>query len=52
MDELFNSATGTVPEAGPSRGADPDPDAVAAVAALLAAQVTPILPALIKKKLL
>src|SRR3954469_22451717 len=28
MDELFNSATGTVPAAGPTRGTDPDPDAI------------------------
>lgn len=43
MDELFNSATGALPEVGPSRGADPDPEAIAAIAGLLAAAVRPVL---------
>ncbi|GAA4695469.1 acetolactate synthase [Nocardioides conyzicola] len=43
MDELFNSATGPVPEVGPVRGADPDPDAVARIAALLAGASRPVL---------
>ncbi|KQW48395.1 hypothetical protein ASC77_06430 [Nocardioides sp. Root1257] len=43
MDELFNSATGTVPTIGPLRGADPDPDAVTAIAGLLAAASRPVL---------
>src|SRR6478752_4883588 len=43
MDELFNNATGAVPTVTPLRGADPDPDAVAAIAALLAAASRPVL---------
>src|SRR6478609_7318588 len=43
MDELFNSATGAVPAAAPTRGADPDPDAIAAIAGLLSASVHPVL---------
>ncbi|GAA4370573.1 acetolactate synthase [Nocardioides caricicola] len=43
MDELFNSATGTLPEVVPSRGADPDPDAVTAIAGLLASAARPVL---------
>ncbi|GAA1791838.1 acetolactate synthase [Nocardioides hankookensis] len=43
MDELFNSATGAVPTVEPLRGADPDPDAVTAVAELLAAASRPVL---------
>src|SRR3954468_6216722 len=39
MDELFNSATSTLPEVGPTRGTDPDPDAITAIAGLLAAAV-------------
>ena len=33
MDEFFNQGTGTLPTVSASRGADPDPDAVEAVAA-------------------
>ena len=33
MDEFFNQGSGVVPVVGRSRGADPDPDAIAAVAA-------------------
>ncbi|MFC7493761.1 MULTISPECIES: acetolactate synthase [unclassified Nocardioides] len=43
MDELFNSATGPLPAVAPLRGADPDPDAVTAVAELLAAASRPVL---------
>ncbi len=43
MDEFFNSASGPVPSVGSTRGADPDPDAVAAVAALLASAQRPVL---------
>src|SRR6478735_6982788 len=39
MDELFASATGSVPAVAPTRGADPDPDAIAAIAGLLSASV-------------
>ncbi len=43
MDELFGTASGPVPEVGALRGAEPDPDAVAALAALLAAASRPVL---------
>ena len=43
MDELFNSATGSVPTVGPLRGADPDPDAVTRIAELLAGASRPVL---------
>ena len=43
MDEFFNSASGSLPDATPSRGADPDQDAVAAVADLLARARRPVL---------
>ena len=43
MDEFFNQGSGHLPAVGPSRGGDPDPDAVAAVAALLAAASRPVL---------
>lgn len=43
MDELFNSATGPLPAATPTRGADPDSDAVAALARLLEAAARPVL---------
>ncbi len=43
MDELFNSASGPLPDVRPQRGAEPDPDAVAQVAGLLAAAVRPVL---------
>jgi acetolactate synthase-1/2/3 large subunit len=43
MDELFNTASGSAPEVGPLRGADPDPDAVTDVAELLAAATRPVL---------
>jgi acetolactate synthase I/II/III large subunit len=43
MDEFFNQGSGVVPAVGPSRGADPDPDAIAAVARLLAAAARPVL---------
>ena len=43
MDELFASATSTLGDVTVPRGADPDPDAVARVAALLAAASRPVL---------
>jgi acetolactate synthase-1/2/3 large subunit len=43
MDELFNSATGAVPAVASLRGAEPDPDAVTEIAALLAAAARPVL---------
>ncbi len=43
MDEFFNSASGPVPTGQRDRGADPDPDAVAKVAGLLAAASRPVL---------
>ena len=43
MDEFFNSASGSLPDATPSRGADPDPDAIAAIADLLAKARRPVL---------
>src|SRR5215207_124579 len=43
MDEFFNQASGVVPDGSPVRGAAPDPDAVAAVARLLAAAARPVL---------
>ncbi len=43
MDEFFNQGTGTLPTVSASRGADPDPEAVEAVAALLAAAERPVL---------
>jgi acetolactate synthase-1/2/3 large subunit len=43
MDELFNSATGELPDAAPGRGADPDPDAIADVAELLVGATRPVL---------
>jgi acetolactate synthase I/II/III large subunit len=43
MDEFFNSASGSLPDATPSRGADPDQDAIAAVADLLAQARRPVL---------
>src|SRR5829696_9027094 len=43
MDEFFNQASGVVPDGSPVRGADPDPDAIAAVAELLAAAARPVL---------
>src|SRR3954451_16303463 len=43
MDELFNSASGPVPAVGPMRGAAPDTDALAEVAALLAGAHRPVL---------
>jgi thiamine pyrophosphate-dependent acetolactate synthase large subunit-like protein len=43
MDELFNSASGTVPTVGRLGGGDPDPDAVTAIAGLLAAAARPVL---------
>ena len=43
MDEFFNQASGVVPDGSPVRGADPDPDAIAAVARLLAAASRPVL---------
>ncbi len=42
MDEFFNQGSGVVPVVGPSRGADPDPDAIAAVVRLLAAAARPV----------
>ncbi len=43
MDEFFNQATGSLPDQNAVRGADPDPDAVEAVARLLAGAQRPIL---------
>ena len=43
MDELFNSAAGTLPEVGRMRGADPDTDALTEIAELLAAASRPVL---------
>jgi acetolactate synthase-1/2/3 large subunit len=43
MDEFFNQGSGVVPVVAPSRGVDPDPDAIAAVARLLAAAARPVL---------
>ncbi len=43
MDEFFNTASGSLPEVGRVRGAQPDPDAVGEVAELLAAASRPVL---------
>jgi thiamine pyrophosphate-dependent acetolactate synthase large subunit-like protein len=43
MDELFNSASGPLPAVTAVRGADPDSDAVAEVAELLAGATRPVL---------
>src|SRR4051794_27576796 len=43
MDEFFNSASGALPVVGSSRGADPDPDAIEAVADLLSRAERPVL---------
>lgn len=43
MDELFNSASGSLPQAGRVRGADPDSDALTEIAELLAAAARPVL---------
>jgi acetolactate synthase-1/2/3 large subunit len=43
MDEFFNPPSGVVPDGSPVRGAEPDPDAIAAVAGLLAAAQRPVL---------
>ncbi|GAB6984146.1 acetolactate synthase [Nocardioides pyridinolyticus] len=43
MDELFNTATGTLPDVAAPRGADPDTDAVERIAALLAGASRPVL---------
>jgi acetolactate synthase-1/2/3 large subunit len=43
MDEFFNQAPAVVPAAGALRGADPDPDAVRAVAGLISAAARPVL---------
>src|SRR5688572_21372652 len=43
MDEFFNQCSGVVPVVGRSRGADPDPDAISALAAMLAAAERPVL---------
>ncbi|QZY30157.1 acetolactate synthase [Nocardioides coralli] len=43
MDEFFNSASGTLPAAAAQRGAEPDPDAIAEVAELLASARRPVL---------
>lgn len=42
MDELFNSASGPLPRLGSTRGADPDPEALADIAGLLAAASRPV----------
>lgn len=43
MDELFGSSAGDVPDGGHVRGADPDTDALEAIAALLVAAQRPVL---------
>lgn len=43
MDEFFNSASGAAPVATSTRGADPDTDAIGAIAGLLTAAVRPVL---------
>ena len=43
MDEFFNSASGVAPVASAVRGAEPDADAVTAIAGLLAAAHQPVL---------
>lgn len=43
MDELFNTASGPLPEVTAARGAAPDPDAVTEVAELLAGATRPVL---------
>ncbi len=43
MDEFFNQGSGPVPVVTPARGADPDPEAIEQVAALLAAAERPVL---------
>ena len=43
MDELFNSATGTLPDVSAPRGADPDPDAIGEIAELLSGAARPVL---------
>jgi len=43
MDEFFNQAPAGVPEARTPRGADPDPDAVRAVAELISRAARPVL---------
>ena len=43
MDEFFGSASATLPEATPTRGAEPDPDAVGEVAERLASASRPVL---------
>ncbi len=43
MDEFFNEASGPAPVGGPSRGAEPDIDALDRIAGLLAAASRPVL---------
>ncbi|MEJ7833285.1 MAG: acetolactate synthase [Nocardioides sp.] len=43
MDEFFNSASGTLPAAGPGRGADPDGDAIDKIAGLITGASRPVL---------
>src|SRR4051794_35163000 len=43
MDELFNSASGSLPTVTAPRGAEPDPDAIAKISGLLAAATRPVL---------
>ena len=43
MDEFFNSASGTLPEVGSLRGAEPDPEALTQIARLLAQASRPVL---------
>lgn len=43
MDELFNSATGTLPDVTTPRGAEPDTDALDRIAGLLAGAARPVL---------
>ncbi|MFC5728236.1 MULTISPECIES: acetolactate synthase [Nocardioides] len=43
MDEFFNAGTGSVPTIGSFRGAEPDSDAIARIAGLIAAAERPVL---------
>jgi len=43
MDEFFSSAVGPEPSGGSDRGAEPDTDAIATIASLLAAAARPVL---------
>ena len=43
MDEFFNSASGPLPQARPTRGAEPDGDAISEIAELLGSASRPVL---------